>query len=123
MPPRVAIVACQSNDTHHHEQMGLVMAAVHAGAEIITGTRWTLPSDPRPGSLDSASAVDSDQPRVGPTTELALAVDAAHDALDPIGHLRRWQIERLDKWRECPCARHAPLIWASPVSYLAPRDI
>lgn len=124
MPRRVAIIACHSNDTQHAEQMGLVLAAVHAGAELITCTRWSLPddnSDPeRPASRPLTQA---DPPRIGATTDLAFAVDAAHDSADPVGHLRRWQLQRLDAWRDCPSTAHAPLVWAAPVTYLAPPEI
>ena len=101
-PPLVAVMSCQSNDTHLLEQMGLVQAAVHAGGALITSTRWVLPADRHP---DTA------------TTDLALAVDRAHDESDPICALRRWQLGRLSAWRRDPGPETAPLIWAAPVSY------
>lgn len=107
-PPRVALMSCHSNDTHLFEQMGLVQAAVHAGARLVTSTRWVLPADHTAGSGTA-------------TTDLALAVDDAHDCADPVGALRLWQLGRLDAWRRAPGPATAPLIWAAPVSYqLAP---
>jgi hypothetical protein len=68
-PARVAFIACHSNDAHVPEQMGLVIAAANAGAHTITSTRWTLPIDQcAPGAPDAT-----------PTSDLALAVDTAHD--------------------------------------------
>lgn len=109
-PPLVALMSCHSNDTHLFEQMGLVQAAVHAGARLVTSTRWVLPADHTAGNGAA-------------TTDLALAVDAAHDSADPVSTLRQWQLGRLDAWRRDPGPASAPLIWAAPVSYQrAPLD-
>lgn len=103
-PPKVALVSCHSNDTHLFEQMGLVQAAVHAGAMLVTSTRWVLPADHTAGPGTA-------------TTELALAVDTAHDTDDPIGAIRSWQLSRLAAWRAQPGPETAPLIWAAALSY------
>lgn len=103
-PPLVALMSCHSNDTHLFEQMGLVQAAVHAGARLVTSTRWVLPAD---HTAATGTA----------TTNLALAVDTAHDAPDPISALRRWQLDQLAGWRRDPSPATAPLIWAAPTTY------
>lgn len=74
LPRRVGIIgACQADDAGYVEQTGLTLAALNAGARIVTTTRWTLPGDAsaRAGSTE-----------VGPTTAVALAVDNALRALD-----------------------------------------
>lgn len=109
MPARVALIACASGtDAAQHEPWGLVASMINAGAEYVTGTRWTLPAD-----------VLSD----GATTELALAVDAAHDAVDPIAELGQWIRAASLAWRENPHdgARN-PVVWAALTTYLARRS-
>ena len=105
-PPRVAVIGCGSDDSGIAEQSGLPIAAINAGAELVTATRWVLPLDPRPD--------------LRPATALALAVDRAHAAPDPVGALRDWQLERLDRWRAHGELLDTPLMWASLVTYLAP---
>ena len=64
---------------------------------------------------------------VGPTTAVALAVDNALRAGDPVAALRTWQLGQLQAWRTAPtpAARrgHAPLLWASLVTYVLPDEI
>lgn len=111
LPPRVALIACHSNDTHSPEQMGLVIAAANSGAELITTTRWVLPSDRyAPGGLHATA-----------TTGLAEAVDDAHAADQPLHQLRTWQLQRLHAWRQQGIGA-APLLWAAPVTYHAASD-
>lgn len=107
-PARVALIACGSDDTVHLEQSGLPIAAVNAGAELLTVTRWTLP-------------LDEDPPRQLATTRLALAVDAAHDEHDPAAAIGRWQRERLAAWRVHGDRGDSPLLWASLATYLVPQ--
>ncbi|MGB4135201.1 MAG: hypothetical protein WA971_01470, partial [Microbacterium sp.] len=46
MPPRVALIACDSGaDLGRSEPFGLAIACINAGAEIVTATRWTLPTN------------------------------------------------------------------------------
>ena len=104
-PPRVAVIGCGSDDSGIAEQSGLPIAAINAGAGLVTATRWVLPLDPRPD--------------LRPATALALAVDRAHAAPDPVGALRRWQLDRLDRWRAHGELLDTPLMWASLVTYLA----
>ena len=115
MPPRVAIVACHSNDAHTLEQMGLVIAAANAGAELITTTRWTLPTDAyAPGGAEVTPGGVAT-----PTTDLAEAIDDAHASAHPLHQLRAWQLDQLQRWQTGQLDA-APLVWAAPVSYLAP---
>lgn len=109
-PPRVAVVGCGSDDSAGSEQSGLPIAAVNAGAELVTATRWILPMD-RAGGPTGA---------LGSTTALAMAVDDAHRSPAPLDGLRRWQLDRLHAWRRGGAADDAPLLWASLVSYRAP---
>ncbi|MGY1608751.1 CHAT domain-containing protein [Geodermatophilus sp. SYSU D00700] len=120
LPRRVAFIACQADDSRYAEQVGLTLAAIHAGARVITATRWTLPTDQTAGVPGEARVAAGE----GPTTALALAVDDAHGAPDPVDALRAWQLTQLRLWRRADTAAlrrwHAPLIWAAPVTYVLP---
>ena len=105
-PPRVAVIACGSDDGARFEQSGIPVAAINAGAELLTATRWILP-------VDETSRND-------PTAALGMAVDAAHASADPLAALRAWQIDRLVNWRDRGEIADTPLLWASLVTYLAP---
>jgi hypothetical protein len=89
------------------EQAGLPVALANAGADLLTVTRWTLPTDIAPPT------------RMG-TTALALAVDAAHGDPAPVDALRRWQLGRLDAWREHGQPEDSPLLWAALATYVLP---
>lgn len=118
MPRRVGIVACQADDAGYVEQTGLTLAALNAGARIVTTTRWTLPGD---------ASARPDPPDARPTTAVALAVDDALCAPDPVTALRTWQLDQLRAWRAAPTpsARRtcAPLLWASLVTYALPDEV
>lgn len=118
-PPRVALVACQSDDAGFDEQAGLAFAAIHAGARLITTTRWSLPTDASEGLVASRET-----PLQAATTSLAVAVDDAHDTADPVSSLRAWQLDQLRRWRTAAddSARraHAPLLWAALSTYRIP---
>ncbi|TFV53908.1 CHAT domain-containing protein [Geodermatophilus sp. DF01-2] len=122
LPRRVAFIACQADDSRYAEQVGLTLAAIHAGARVITATRWTLPTDQTAGAPGEPQVAAGH----GPTTALALAVDEAHGAADPVAALRAWQLRQLRLWRQANTAasrrRHAPLIWAAPVTYVLPDE-
>lgn len=107
MPPRVAIIACDSaGDTRQFEVLGLVPALVNAGAEYITATRWILPAD---------------HYSHGATTALAHAVDQAHQQPDPITALQTWQHLQLQRWHTTPHdPANSPLLWAGITTYHAP---
>lgn len=128
MPRRVGIIACQADDAGYVEQTGLTLAALNAGARVVTSTRWPLPADavPRPESPADGEAPDSAVPP-GATTMLALAVDRALASPDPVRTLRAWQCEQLGAWRRATTPEqrraHAPLLWASLVTYVMPDAI
>lgn len=105
-PERVALIGCGSGDGRPVEDVGLMLAAMRAGAELVTATRWTLPADLSPTERNF--------------TRLVQAVHAAHASPDPVGHLREWQLTELHRWRASQYAVHAPLTWAAPMTALAP---
>lgn len=120
MPPRVALIACESGgDARSIETFGLVMAIINAGAELVTATRWKLPTNA------AFRVLVDDEGTVQPTSELLVAVDRAHASADPYDHIRSWQRERLRDWESCSPARlvDTPLVWAALATYAAPsRD-
>jgi hypothetical protein len=105
-PGRVALIGCGSDDARFTEASGLPVAAINAGAQLVTCTRWTLPAD----RLNSSSL---------PATRLALAVHRAHRSERPITELRAWQLERLEAWKAYPSPETSPLYWAALTTYLA----
>lgn len=117
MPLRVALLACDSGSDHRFaEPFGLVMALIANGAELVTATRWALPTDEafrvfRP-------EVD---PAVNPTSSMIAAVDAAHESDDALAALQDWQRERLTAWREHGQAQDSPMIWAAIATHHAPE--
>jgi hypothetical protein len=117
LPRRVGFVACQADDAGYVEQTGLTLAALNAGARLVTTTRWTLPTD-------ATAATDG---AIRPTTSVAVAVDRALRAPDPVLALRAWQLDRLDAWRTATDLReqrlHAPLLWAALVTYVVPDEL
>jgi len=117
MPARVALIACDGHaDFRAEETFGLVVAMIHAGAELVTTTRWTLPADREFRGLPGARA------DTRPVTELALRVDAAHETADPVADLTAWQRARLRAWSTGAAdpADGTPLVWASPTHTVAP---
>ncbi|WP_166679628.1 CHAT domain-containing protein [Kribbella pratensis] len=109
-PARVALIGCGSDDARFTEASGLPVAAINAGARLVTCTRWTLPTDRR----HSAGL---------PATELALAVHHAHRSGAPIACLRGWQLERLAAWKDRPTYETSPLYWAALTSYVTPGGV
>ncbi|WP_224401699.1 hypothetical protein [Pseudonocardia sp. ICBG1034] len=106
-PPRIALIACGSDDSAGFEQSGMPVAAINAGAGLVTATRWMLP-------------VDRTRPDTCPTRALGMAVDDAHGSPDPLAALGEWQRARLAAWRAHGAVEDVPLLWASLVTYLAP---
>ncbi|MFD5319948.1 hypothetical protein [Streptomyces sp. NPDC127098] len=107
-PPRVALIGCESGgDLRFAESFGLATAMIHNGAELVTATRWTLPTSFAFHRL--AGLPES----VRPLSEAVVAVDTAHEHPDPVGRLGRWQRERLDHWRTAGRIEHSPLLWAA----------
>lgn len=116
-PNRVALIACDSGtDLRFAEPTGLVAAFLHSGAEYVTATRWTLPTEAGlrrlvPGLGERAE---------GMLTEAIVAVNAAHEQDDPISALGAWQRERRELWTSTGDPRHSPIIWAAFATAWAP---
>ncbi len=116
MPPRVALIACESGiDYRSAETFGLVIAMLDAGAELVTTTRWPLPTG------KAFRDHHPDLPRgVSPPVDLGLAVDHAHTLDDPVHHLADWQRGQLQLWRAHGEIQYSPLLWAALIHTLAP---
>ncbi|WP_280362866.1 CHAT domain-containing protein [Nocardia wallacei] len=107
IPSRVALIACESGgDLRFTEALGLVAAMINGGAELVTATRWALPTDLAFQRLAGATAAT-------PLQDVVCAVDAAHERPDPILALSAWQRERLTAWRKTGAIEHSPLLWAA----------
>jgi tetratricopeptide (TPR) repeat protein len=110
-PPRVALIGCESGgDLRFAESFGLATAMLHNGAELVTATRWVLPTSFAFHRL--AQLPES----VRPLTETIIAVDTAHEHEDPVQSLGQWQREQLDRWRADGRIEHSPLLWAAMTS-------
>lgn len=107
-PARVALIGCESGgDLSFAESFGPATAMLHNGAELVTATRWVLPTSFAFHRL--AQLPES----VRPLSEAVVAVDAAHEHEDPVHRLGRWQREQLDRWRTDGRIEHSPLLWAA----------
>ncbi|MFE7978103.1 hypothetical protein [Streptomyces shenzhenensis] len=107
-PPRVALIGCESGgDLRFAESFGLATAMIHNGAELVTATRWVLPTSFAFHRL--AGLAES----VRPLSEAIVAVDTAHEDPDPVQWLGRWQRKQLDRWRADGRTEHSPLLWAA----------
>jgi hypothetical protein len=107
-PRRVALIGCESGgDLRFAESFGLATAMLYNGAELVTATRWVLPTSFAFHRL--AQLPDS----VRPLSEAIIAVDAAHEDDDPVRSLGSWQREQLDRWRADGRIEHSPLLWAA----------
>ncbi|MFD6219150.1 CHAT domain-containing protein [Nocardia asteroides] len=106
MPSRVALIACESGgDLRFTEALGLTTAALSAGAELVTATRWPLPTDHAFHTLTGSTG--------HPLQTAVCAVDAAHDSSTPVPTLLTWQREQLAAWRAVPSPANAPLLWSA----------
>ncbi|THV21718.1 CHAT domain-containing protein [Glycomyces paridis] len=109
MPNRVAFIACESGgETRFAEPVGLVAAAIHGGAQYVTATRWTLPTD---------AGIRAFAPEATPETSLLpeaiTAVDAAHDTPDPVAALNDWQKMKAAAWEAEGRLEDSPVIWSA----------
>lgn len=112
VPPRVALVACNSGpDLGFTEPFGLVTAYLEHGAELVTATRWTMLTD---DAFELMGAESS------PLNDLAIAVDDAHETEDPVRELCAWQRGRLHAWRMSGDIGDSPLTWAAVSNWVAP---
>lgn len=116
VPARVALVACESGgDLRFAEPSGLVTAMVHGGAEHVTATRWTLPTD---FGLRTLVPDFPATPVLGPTV---LAIDAAHRAPNPVTALNEWQRAMASRWEKTGDLTCSPLVWAAFTTTWAPE--
>ncbi|MQM26706.1 CHAT domain-containing protein [Glycomyces albidus] len=107
MPDRVALIACESGgETRFAEPIGLVAAALHTGARYVTATRWTLPTDE-----GLRRFAPTPTPPLLP--EAVTAVNAAHDAPDPVAALNAWQRIKAARWESEGRPEDNPIIWAA----------
>ncbi|SCE42572.1 hypothetical protein GA0115242_13678 [Streptomyces sp. SolWspMP-5a-2] len=107
-PRRVALIGCESGgDLRFAESFGLASAMIHNGADLVTATRWVLPTS---FAFHRLAGVPES---VRPLTEAVVAVDAAHESEDPVAALNAWQRTRLTEWRAGRGADRSPLLWAS----------
>jgi len=116
MPPRVALIACNSGgDLGHVEPFGLVVAFVNSGAGLITATRWTLPTD---YALHTVGKLEQSHT---PLMNMAFTVDDAHSRPRPERDITQWQRQQLHRWRSPERSlADSPLLWAALTTYLAP---
>lgn len=113
---RVALVACESGgDVRFAEPTGLVTAMVHGGAEHVTATRWTLPTD---AGLYQLVPDFPAIPVLGPTV---LAIDAAHRTPNPVTALNEWQRAAASRWEKTGDLTSSPLVWAAFTTTWAPE--
>lgn len=115
IPPRVALIACEGGvDFRSTETFGLVIVMIGNGAELVTTTRWPLPTDK---ALRESLGIAKDD---GPTCTLALEVDRCHGFDDPVHAFASWQRDQLRRWRDSGGApQYSPLLWASIVHTVA----
>ncbi len=112
-PSRVALIGCESGgDLRFAEPFGLASAMIHNGAELVTATRWVLPTSHAFHRLGGVAE------SIRPLSEAIIAVDAAHDHRDPIRQIGAWQRDQLDRWRNDPRIEHSPLLWAAMTSII-----
>lgn len=112
MPSRVVLVACDSGaDLRNPEPFGLALALINAGAELVTATKWTLPTDRAFHLLDGVAS--------DPLLDTALALDDAHATQDPVSAISHWQRGRLAEWQSGATAPTAsPILWAAFSTYV-----
>ncbi|MEV6277187.1 CHAT domain-containing protein [Nocardia sp. NPDC051832] len=106
IPSRVALIACESGgDLRFTEALGLTAAMIAGGAELVTATRWPLPTDL---AFQRFAGTDA-----RPLLDTIYAVDAAHEQPDPVVALIDWQRDRLDAWRGGGAIAHSPILWSA----------
>ncbi|MEV0249612.1 CHAT domain-containing protein [Nocardia sp. NPDC050712] len=106
IPSRVALIACESGgDLRFTEALGLTAAMLAGGAELVTATRWPLPTDLAFQRFAGTSA--------RPLLDTICAVDEAHDSAEPVATLVDWQRDRLHSWRTDGGIEHSPILWSA----------
>ncbi|MFD0360579.1 CHAT domain-containing protein [Nocardia sp. GCM10030253] len=108
IPSRVALIACESGgDLRFSEALGLITAMISGGAELVTASRWPLPTDLAFQRLAGAP------PDAHPLQDAICSIDTAHEQPDPIATLADWQRKRLAAWRNARTIEHSPVLWAA----------
>ncbi|SNY87493.1 CHAT domain-containing protein [Nocardia amikacinitolerans] len=111
IPSRVALIACESGgDLRFTEALGLIAAMINGGAELVTATRWPLPTDLAFQRLASATTAT-------PLQDLIHSIDTAHDHPTPLLPLTAWHRTRLTTWRETGAIEHSPLLWSAIATF------
>lgn len=119
-PNRVALIACDSgSDMRFAEPTGLVAAFTSRGAEYVTATRWTLPTE---AGLRRFVPALGDRVE-GMLAEAVIAVNSAHEAPDPVAAMGRWQREKRRLWTQTGDPRHSPIIWGTLATAWAPAPV
>ena len=128
IPPRVALLACESGgDYRFDEATGLVAAMILGGAELVTATLWSLPTtagyrqfvptdDPDPSAPVPAGPDPTGPDPTDPMAEVIAAVDRAHVAEDAGCAVNAWQREQMRRWRGGDTAA-SPLYWAALATF------
>jgi CHAT domain len=112
MPPRVALLACESGgDYQFDEATGLVAAMILGGAQLVTATLWSLPTTAAYRRFAAASADPAD-----PMSETVVAVDRAHQATEAGCAVNRWQRQQMRLWRD-GVVTASPLYWGALVTF------
>jgi len=120
-PSRVALIACRSGaDMSHIEPFGLVVAFLQAGAELVTATKWTLPTDLAIAGVMRHRGAQELAPGRGPFNLAAREVDRIQSDPDPVRALGQWQRQRLQDWRSSGSLLDSPIIWAALANHHAP---
>ncbi|MFG1790542.1 CHAT domain-containing protein [Nocardia sp. NPDC049149] len=108
IPSRVALIACESGgDLRFTEALGLTAAMISGGAELVTASRWPLPTDLAFHRIAGAPA------EATPLQQAICAIDAAHEQPDPVAALAEWQRKQLSAWRTERTIEHSPLLWSA----------
>ncbi|WP_213575615.1 CHAT domain-containing protein [Rhodococcus sp. USK13] len=117
IPSRVALIACESGgDLRFGEALGLVSAMISGGAELVTATRWALPTDL---AFERLAGAD---PRERPLESAMCSVDSAHEEPDAVRALCDWQRERSAAWREERAIVDSPVLWGAFATVFTETD-
>ncbi|MBF6266048.1 hypothetical protein IU463_29715, partial [Nocardia farcinica] len=97
-------------DLRFTEALGLVAARRHGGAELVTATRWPLPTDLAVQRLAGSTGT--------PLQSAIRELDVAHDQDDPLAIQLAWQRGHLDAWRATGAVDRSPLLWSAFATFL-----
>lgn len=117
MPRNVVLLGCESGiDYAASETFGLATAVIDSGAEFVSATLWTVPTD------EGMRAAIGEGQGYRPLADLLWACDLAHSGVNPAVALCNWQRSRLNRWRESGSVVDSPLIWAAVTTTHAPAN-